>query len=359
MYNNKEISTKKQRKLFRLRRSKIKTIAVAFGLSGFLIIGYVIVSILSSKQFPTTRISGVDLQRNAFLKFFYKTNDASGKEVVITAEKVIEETKDNFIFEKVTSNFMLPNEETGTITSNFGKVIRGDRSVCEFRDNVVMTTKSGMLLRTDIAVFDSGKSVISGESRINITKEETKLSADKYSFNTEKNVLTLTQNAKAYNKNQNVVADELIIALDNENDDSIKQLIATGNASLISVDYDLSAKDSLLYEQNKIRATKNAELIYKKDNKNLNVKSDQMDAFLSKKSDIEEIFADGNVQIKTKDSVVKADHAVYKSSNKVIASGNVVISKEQGDIFGEEAELDLNTENVVVKKSSGIVGTDK
>ena len=359
MYNNKEISTKKQRKLFRLRRSKIKTIAVAFGLSGFLIIGYVIVSILSSKQFPTTRISGVGLQRNAFLKFFYKTNDASGKEVVITAEKVIEETKDNFIFEKVTSNFMLPNEETGTITSNFGKVIRGARSICEFRDNVVMTTKSGMLLRTDIAVFDSGKSVISGESRINITKEETKLSADKYSFNTEKNVLTLTQNAKAYNKNQNVVADELIIALDNENDDSIKQLIATGNASLISVDYDLSAKDSLLYEQNKIRATKNAELIYKKDNKNLNVKSDQMDAFLSKKSDIEEIFADGNVQIKTKDSVVKADHAVYKSSNKVIASGNVVISKEQGDIFGEEAELDLNTENVVVKKSSGIVGADK
>ena len=359
MYNNKEISTKKQRKLFRLRRSKIKTIAVAFGLSGFLIIGYVIVSILSSKQFPTTRISGVDLQRNAFLKFFYKTNDASGKEVVITAEKVIEETKDNFIFEKVTSNFMLPNEETGTITSNFGKVIRGARSICEFRDNVVMTTKSGMLLRTDIAVFDSGKSVISGESRINITKEETKLSADKYSFNTEKNVLTLTQNAKAYNKNQNVVADELIIALDNENDDSIKQLIATGNASLISVDYDLSAKDSLLYEQNKIRATKNAELIYKKDNKNLNVKSDQMDAFLSEKSDIEEIFADGNVQIKTKDSVVKADHAVYKSSNKVIASGNVVISKEQGDIFGEEAELDLNTENVVVKKSSGIVGADK
>ena len=359
MYNNKEISTKKQRKLFRLRRSKIKTIAVAFGLSGFLIIGYVIVSILSSKQFPTTRISGVDLQRNAFLKFFYKTNDASGKEVVITAEKVIEETKDNFIFEKVTSNFMLPNEETGTITSNFGKVIRGARSICEFRDNVVMTTKSGMLLRTDIAVFDSGKSVISGESRINITKEETKLSADKYSFNTEKNVLTLTQNAKAYNKNQNVVADELIIALDNENDDSIKQLIATGNASLISVDYDLSAKDSLLYEQNKIRATKNAELIYKKDNKNLNVKSDQMDAFLSKKSDIEEIFADGNVQIKTKDSVVKADHAVYKSSNKVIASGNVVISKEQGDIFGEEAELDLNTENVVVKKSSGIVRADK
>ena len=75
---------------------------MSFGLIGFLIKGYVIVSIFSIKQFPTTRVSGVDLQKNAFLKFFYKSNDASGKKVVITAEKVIEETKDNFIFEKVT-----------------------------------------------------------------------------------------------------------------------------------------------------------------------------------------------------------------------------------------------------------------
>jgi len=30
-----------------------------------------------------------------------------------------------------------------------------------------------------------------------------------------------------------------------------------------------------------------------------------MNSFLNEKSDIEEIFADGNVQIKTKDSVVK------------------------------------------------------
>lgn len=353
----KEVQEKKRGKLFRLRRTKIKTIAIAFWLVGFFIICYVAVSILSSKRFPTVRIGGVDLQKNTFLKFFYKTSDASGKEVVVTAEKVVEETKDNFIFEKVTSNFILSNDETGTITSNFGKVVRGNRSMCEFRDNVVMTTKSGMLLRTDVAVFDSEKNVISGNSRINITKEETKLSSDKYTFNTEKNILTLTQNAKAYNRDRDVTANELTIVLDNENDDSVRQLIASGNAFLKSADYDLFAKDRLMYEQNKIKATKDVELIYKKDGKNLNVKSDQMDAFLSDQSDIKEIFADGNVIIKTKDSVVKANHAVYKDNNKVIASGNVVISKKQGDIFGEEAELDTNTENVVIKKSSGIVGT--
>ena len=79
------------------------------------------------------------------------------------------------------------------------------------------------------------------------------------------------------------------------------------------------------------------------------MKSDQMNAFLNEKSDIEEIFTDGNVQIKTKDSVVISDHAVYKNSNKKIESRNVVISKEKGDTFGDETELDLNTENVVVK----------
>ncbi len=45
---------------------------MAFGLIGFLIMGYVIVSILSSKQFPTTRVSGVDLQKMLFLNFSIK-----------------------------------------------------------------------------------------------------------------------------------------------------------------------------------------------------------------------------------------------------------------------------------------------
>ena len=36
-------------------------------------------------------------------------------------------------------------------------MIRGARSVCEFRDNVIMTTKRGILLLTYISVFDSEK----------------------------------------------------------------------------------------------------------------------------------------------------------------------------------------------------------
>ena len=65
---------------------------------------------------------------------------------------------------------MPPNEDTGTITSNFGKVVRGDRSVCQFRENFVMTTKSGILLLTYIAVFNSEKSVFWGNLELILQK---------------------------------------------------------------------------------------------------------------------------------------------------------------------------------------------
>ena len=353
-----EFSPKRHRPLFQLRRSKIKAIAIAFGLVGLCIVVYVLVSAAVGKKFPSAIISNNDLQKNAFLKFFYKTSDVSGKEVVILAEKVVEETKDNFIFERVTSNFMLPNEETGTITSNRGKVIRSEKSICEFIDNVVMTTNSGLLLRTERALFDSDKKVISGNSRVNITKDETKLSANSYSFDTEKNVLTLIENAKAHNSDRDINANEIIIAFDNNCDDSVKSLTANGNATLLSNNYDLSAENSLKYEAKKIEAEKNADLLYKKDKKNFRITSAKMNAFLNDKSEITEITADGNVRIKTKDSVVKADHGVYKN-NKVTVSGNVVISKERGDVFGEIAELDVETENISVKKSSGVVSENK
>lgn len=353
-----EFSPQKHRSLFQLRRSKIKVIAAAFGLVGACIAVYVLVSIIGGEKLVNVIVSDSGLQKNAFLKFFYKTSDASGKEVVILAEKVIEETKDNFVFERVTSNFMLPNEETGTITSNRGKIIHGERSVCEFIDNVVMTTNNGLLLRTERAIFDSNKKIISGNSRVNIAKDKVKMSAENYSFDTENNVLTLTGNAKANSDDRDVSANEIIIAFDNSRDDSVKSLTANGKATLLSNNYDLSAENLLKYDTNKIEAEKNADLLYKKDGKNFRITSARMSAFLNDKSEIAEIIADGNVRIKTRDSVVKADHGVYKG-DKVTVSGNVIISKERGDVFGEVAELDMKTENISVKKSSGVVSENK
>lgn len=339
-----------------LMRAKI--IACAFMFAGLTTI-IALFSLTRDKQFPVVDICDIALKKNTFLKFFYKTSDASGKEVTITAEKVVEETKDNFVFEKIVSNFMLPNKKIGIVTSDFGKLIRKDRSVCKFKGNVVMTGNDDLSMKTNDAIFDSGSGVISGKSAINVKKGETELSANRYSFDIEKNTLMLVKNAKACNKNEKLFSDELIIALDGENANSIKRFVAKGNISVLSNEYDLQAKNSLIYERKRIRAMKNVNFAYKGNNKNFTVKSDQMSALLNNKSKISEVAADGNVVIRTKDSVVKADHAVYrKNSDKIIASGNVMISKKQGDIFGEAAELDLKTERVSVKKSSGVVDSE-
>ena len=85
-----------------------------------------------------------------------------------------------------------------------------------------MTKKSGILLLTYIAVFNSEKSVIWGESRINITKVETKLSETNIVLILKKMFLHLHKIQKTNNKNRNVYI---------EKDDSIKLLIAKGDAS--------------------------------------------------------------------------------------------------------------------------------
>lgn len=372
-YKKKHSGHQHRRSSARFHRSKVRFMAALFGIAAMAAAAYLSVSIIKGERLAKIGVGGFDLKENAFLNFFYKTQDASGKEIVITSEKVIEKDKNSYIFEKVKSDFAISNKETGTITADQGKVVRGNgekgsKDVCEFKDNVVMSTKSGLSLRTDKATFDSKNKVISGESPINITKDETKISADKYSFDTNKNILELKKNSKAVSRGREVVSEQMTIYFDNSKSESIKKVVAKGNVSLKSADYDLYARDNLTYDNDRIEADRSVSLLYKKDGRKFNINSYKMKAFLRKKSgrnkvnlgeasEISEIFADGNVKIKTRDSIVKADHAVYKKNDgKVLAYGNVVISRDVGDVFGERAEMDLRTGKVSIKKSSGVVG---
>lgn len=354
----------------RFHRSKVRFMAAIFGIAAIAAMAYLSVSIIKGERLVKIGVGGFDLKENAFLNFFYKTQDVSGKEIVITSEKVIEEDKNSYIFEKVKSDFAISNRETGTITADQGKVIRGNgekgsKDVCEFKDNVVMSTNSGLSLRTDKATFDSKKKVIAGESPINITKDEMKISADKYSFDTNKNILELKKKSKAVSRGRELISEQMIIYFDNSKSESIRKVVAKGNISLKSADYDLYARDNLTYDNDRIEADHSVNLLYKKDGRKFNINSYKMKAFLGKKSggnkvnsgEISEVLADGNVRIKTGNSIVNADHAVYKKNGgKVVAYGNVIISRDIGNVFGERAELDLETGKVSIRKSSGVVG---
>ena len=363
-------------------RSKVRLIAVVFGIAAFSGAVYLVQSIIKGERLAKVSVGGFDAEKNAFLNFFYKTQDASGKEVTITSKKVTEKTKDSYIFEGVESNFALPNQETGTITADLGKVVRnsenkknnidrndsGDaensaRDICEFRNNVVMSTKSGLSLRTNEATFNSKSKVISGESHINIDRDDIKISADQYSFNTAKNILELKKNARAISKGREISSEKMTVFIDNSQAEAIKKVIAEGNVRLKSADYDLYTKGNLTYGNSQISAGNPVSFKYRKDGRVFVITSYKMKAFLSKNEtnsgdrDITEVLAEGNVVIKSQYSTVKADNAVYeKKKGKILARGNVVISQEMGDIFGEEAELDLSTGVVNIKKSSGIVG---
>lgn len=376
----------------RLHRLKVRIAAAVLGMTALFAIAYLSLCIIRGERLVKIGFGGFDFEKNAFLNFFYKTQDASGKEIVITSKKVIEENKDSYIFEDVKSDFSLSNKESGTITADKGKIIKksssenlsknineenvgpsgsvennikddgnnndDNKGICEFKDNVVMATKSGLSLKTDKATFDSQSKIIYGESPISITKNEAKITAKGYRFDTDKNVLELKQNAKVVVRDREIISDQMTIFIDNSKSESLKKVIAKGNVRLKSVGYDLFTPDSLVYEDNQLRAEHSVELKYRDGGGIYTITSYKMVAFLKKNksnsNEIYEILASGNVQIKTKDAIVKSDRAIYKKNlGKIEAYGSVIISREIGDIFGEKAELDLNTGMVSIKKTSG------
>lgn len=400
-------------RLARFHRLKVRIVATVLGMIALFVIVYLLLCIIRGEHLAKIGVGGFDFEKNAFLNFFYKSQDASGKEIVITSKKVIEDNKDSYIFENVKSDFSLSNKETGTITADKGRIIRkrssedgtesinkgsississdndvknkneeddiksqdnhnheiksdsqsdsnNNNGICKFKDNVVMVTKSGLSLNTDEATFDSQSKIIYSESPISIIKNEAKITAEGYRFDTDKNILELKRNAKAVVKDREIFSNQMTIFIDNGKSESLKKVIAKGNVRFKSAGYELYTPDSLIYENNQLRAEHSVELKYRKGSGIFTITSYRMVALLEKtksdSSEIYEILADGNVQIKTKDSVVKSDHAIYKKNfGKVEAYGNVIISREIGDIFGEKAELDLNTGMISINKSSGVV----
>lgn len=353
MYNN---TLQKPRKLFGSRRSKIKMIALSFTVLGLVFGGYVLVSVLNNKPKNVVDFS-YNPQKNTFSNFSYRTTDNSGKEIEIHAEKVIEENKESFIFKNVNANFMLSSNEKGNITSGVGKMSRGEKPTCEFSENVHLSTESGLFMQTKRAFYDSATECLSGNSKISIEKDDVRLSGNSYNFDTGKNVLILTKRAKAHSNNQDVFANKIVVAFDSNQKDSVKKFEAQGNATIIAPRYNLSAADSIIYEAQKLKATRGVVLLYRKDNgRTFTVQSDKMEAVMDEKSEIIQAIADGSVLIRTADCIIKANQGIYNAvTKKIVTSGSVVVSRKQGNVFGEEAELDLNTENVSMKKSSAIL----
>ncbi|GHU11244.1 hypothetical protein FACS189449_02300 [Alphaproteobacteria bacterium] len=421
----------------RRRRRRIKFISIVFALLAVGIIAFVLAYVLDTKNSDCDTFQFANSSAESVLSdVTYKTYDAGGKEITLSSKRITEEKKDNYILEKMISDFQLSDGERGNISSNTTKVIKDDKTICEFSGNVKFTTSSGLEMTTEKSIVDFNQKTAVGNTDLLMEKDGLRLSSNNYHFDLDNNVATLIGNAKGFsNENtiysdkmvirffskketgnlsntkpeksiksvdaighvkctsadyiltaqknilytpQSVVADsnvvlvyksdgstvycdKMVIVLESDNlsdAKSIKSVDAIGHARCTSTDYILTAQKNIMYTSQSIIADSNVTLIYKKDEKTFDIRSGHMVATLDGNGRIKEVNATNSLTIKTADATIHSNRGVLRD-NKVTAFGNVVISRPDGDVFGETAVFDVNTGNISIDKSSGIVTDGK
>jgi LPS export ABC transporter protein LptC len=351
-----------------MERVKVKAIAIFFAFLGLFLIGCVVAFIMTAKrqgasdslaQPPSNAIS-----KNMFSNFSYKTCDSNGKEIVLTSDEVLENKKDNYQLKNIASTFTLSNGEKCFISADTTKAINSDRTVCDFVGHVTLRSESGLLLQTERSFVDFNRKTASGDTAISITGRGIDVSGDKYHFDLNKNMIVLTGNAKGVIQIKSslqkkmIFSDQIVIYLDTKSKKPFKSLEAIKNAKFVSEDYQLTAQEKIVCDNNEMTAISNVELICNKNEQQYTVKSDQMHASFDEQSSIQEVKAKGSLTVKTKSAIIAADSGVFKS-NKITVEGSVVVSNEYGDVFGDTAEYDITTGDVSIKKSTAVLNNSK
>jgi lipopolysaccharide export system protein LptA len=290
-------------------------------------------------------------RNNYFSEVKIKTHDKRGKEINLKSDDIYETKKDNYTLKNIVSTFTLSNGEVGTISADVSNAIRGEKTECEFIGNVILSTESGLLIKTEELLVDFNKKTASGNAAVAISRDNVTVSAKKYFFSMEENVLTLADDAKGFFKSDKVSSNKMIIRFDAAK--NIQSVNAIGNAVYISKNYQLKAKSGILYYPDKALAQEDVVLLYRKDGNDYNVRSDAMRARIvdGKLNNIE---ANGSLIIKTKDVTIRANKGILEN-DLIRVFGNVAISNEHGNVFGSAATLDTKTGDVSLDKSSGIV----
>lgn len=195
------------------------------------------------------------------------------------------------------------------------------------------------------------------------------MQAGEYDLDMKKNSLLLRKNVKGnLAQGNSVAADDLKIIFSRKNTKKFKhqsevdsknlqQAVAEAklswHAKIKFEDLDLAAHE-ISYSPKEIVANENLSLNYVRNGRKFFIQSQKIVAKLNETGNIDTINAIGSLKIKGNDFVVRANSGFFEKQ-KIYLSGNVVIANEYGEIFGNQAELDLETGDVSIKASSGVV----
>ncbi|MDR2267828.1 MAG: LPS export ABC transporter periplasmic protein LptC [Holosporaceae bacterium] len=351
--------------MHRRRRQKVKLLSVSFALLALAVLGGIFMFVVSSQNSASEFLRlAVDVVGNKFKNFVYKAYDARGKEVTLASSDVTEVKKDDYVLRNISSSFQLSDTERGSITSDITKINKVDKTICEFLGNVQFVTTSGLRLNTEKSIVNFDKKTAIGDVEIAIRKDKSELLANCYNIDIGNNIVTLLGTVRGFSEGKSIFCDKMILCFREKSsmefigsNDSIKSMDAIGNAKLVSLDYTLSA-NHILYHQSVLTASTNVNLIYKNNEKTFDVKAEHMTAELDKSGKVEEIKAHQSLTIKYQNATIRADSGVLKG-NKVTVRGNVAISNANGDVFGDVAVLDVDTGDVSISKSSGVINDGK
>ena len=334
------------------RRIKVKIISIVFAIVAIVIFVILVIFIANARKtsfgnfFPNKN-------NNSFSGVQFRSYTSDKREINLQSEDICESEKDNYIFKNMISTFTLANGELLTVSAAITKAVGKDKTMCEFIKNVKLSTEFGLLVETDRMFIDFNRKIATGDAEIKITQDDTQLSAKKYSFDMNSNVLTLIGDAKGFSKNNRINADKLILVFDNMHEKNMKHVSAIGNSIYVTETYTLKAKKDIIYTDDRIKARENVVLLYKKDGSDYEIQADSMLAHLINGL-LDDIKANGSLTIKTKDATIYAHNGTFKG-DKIKVSGNVVVSGKYGNIFGDAAILNVKTGDIFVDKSSGVV----
>lgn len=272
-----------------------------------------------------------DKQANAFVDVDVKVNCKNGKEVHLLADTVKETGHNTFLLSNVSSKMALTDSDEASVTADHVDSEYKNNTLCKLRGNVKFSTKSGIKLNTQSAVVDFKNNIISGDSKVIIVHEATKLSGNSYYFDVNKYILTLTGDAQGITASNDIKAEKIEIVFAKNNDSiSVKEVKAMGNANIL----------------------------YKNNGKKYKIYSANLQALMNEHGGVREVKSSSFLKIKTDTGVIQANSGIFKDGI-VNVSGNVSILSEYGNILGEKATLNLNTGEMTVNKSSGIVSDGK
>jgi LPS export ABC transporter protein LptC len=300
----------------------------------------------------TSRESSPEQERNFFSGVKLKTRDSRGKEISLKSDKVVRDRKDGYLLQNVDSTFELPNGEVLTVRADSAHASAGSREECEFSGNVRLSTKSGLVTETEKLFVDLKREIALGDADVVIRSDGIRMTSRRYFFDIKKQLLTLTENAQGSFKFGKVNAEKLVVRLSGGERRVVENAEAVGNVVCISENYELKAK-KILYFADRTEAQGEVILFYRTKENSYNIRSDSMNAEL-KSGTLDNVRADGSLIIRTKNATIRADRGIRRG-DLMRVFGNVAVSGAYGDVFGDEATLDMKNGSISMKKSGGIV----